>query len=95
MEGAKTSLQHCGGTHEQGIEPTNGHIGPCDELATHPGVDLPSHMGYPPRDPERDKVTHPSGMNALSSEPLTSYPAGIFVLPGRKPCFHQGKTEPR
>lgn len=47
----KQTNKHCQGTLEQGTKPTHAHTGPCDELATHPGVDLPS-----PRDPEKDKV---------------------------------------
>lgn len=49
MEGSSLKLlfssfapsEHCQGALEQGPEPTNAHIGPCDELATHPGADLP------------------------------------------------------
>lgn len=38
--GLPEHLQSTQGTLEQGSEPTNAHIGPCDEMATHPGVDL-------------------------------------------------------
>lgn len=37
--GARTPLDHCLGTLEQGTKPTNAHIRPCDALGTHPGVD--------------------------------------------------------
>lgn len=51
--GASTSSELCRGTLEQGPELTNAHI---DDLATHPGVGLPSPSVYPPRDPGRDKA---------------------------------------
>lgn len=55
-KGARTPSEQCGGTLEQSAEPTTAHIGPYDELVTHPGVDPSSPIVYPPRDPERDKV---------------------------------------
>lgn len=35
----KVPSEDCRGTLEKGTEPTNAQIGPCDELATHPGMD--------------------------------------------------------
>lgn len=53
---ARTPLEHCSGTLEQVTEPKNAHIGPCDELLSHPGLDLPLTTMSPPHDPQRDKV---------------------------------------
>lgn len=53
---ASTPSEHCSGTLEQGTEPKDAHIGPCDELVSHPGVDLPLTSMSPPHDPKRDKV---------------------------------------
>lgn len=55
-EGATTPSEHCRGPLEQGIKPTTAHIGPGNGLLTHPGVDLPSPIVYPPRDPKRAKA---------------------------------------
>lgn len=41
-EGAGIPSDHCWATFEQGTRPKNPHKGPCDELATYPGLDLPS-----------------------------------------------------
>lgn len=38
-KGARTPLEHCQSTLVQGPEPTNAHIGLCDELSAHPGAD--------------------------------------------------------
>lgn len=54
--GARTASEHCRGALEQVTEPTNTHTGPCDELATHAGVDLPSPHVHPHGDPQREKV---------------------------------------
>lgn len=37
--GTRTSLEYCRSTFMQGAEYINAHIGPCDERATHPGVE--------------------------------------------------------
>lgn len=37
-QGAGSPSVHCRGTFEQGNEPSNAHIGPCDELAANPGM---------------------------------------------------------
>lgn len=45
-ESVRTPSEHCRVALEQGSEPTNARIGPCDELATHPGMDLAfTHRG--------------------------------------------------
>lgn len=38
--GARTPSEHWQSTLEQGTKPPNAQIGPCNELATHPGVYL-------------------------------------------------------
>lgn len=53
---ARTPSEHCPGTLEQVTKPTNALKGPCDELGSYPGVDLPSPVVHPIRDSERDKV---------------------------------------
>lgn len=40
---------------EQGTEPTNAHLGPCDEQIQ--GWTLSSPIVYPPRDLEREHLT--------------------------------------
>lgn len=45
--GTRTPSEHYPGTLEQGTEPTNAHIGLCNELVTHPGFDLPSPIVSP------------------------------------------------
>lgn len=49
-KGSTTPSEHCPGTCEKGTKFTNAHIGRCNELATHPAVDLPSPCEYPPCD---------------------------------------------
>lgn len=55
--GAKTPSEHRWGTLEQGIDPPNAHR---DELATHSGVHLPSHicswdrLQHLPQEPEKE-----------------------------------------
>lgn len=48
--------EHCSVTLEQGTEPKNALIGPCDEQVSHPGLDLLSTSVSPPHDPQWDKV---------------------------------------
>lgn len=56
-KGSKTPSEHRRGALEQGVEPTNAHIGPYDELATHPG-DLPCLNPYvhPPHEGDKDET---------------------------------------
>lgn len=56
MEGARTPPEHCPGTHKQGTEPTGAHIGLCDKLETHPGVDHAFTHCVPPHDPKGIKM---------------------------------------
>lgn len=55
-EGARNPSEQCQGTFKQGSKPTDAHLEPCDELTTHPGVNLPSPSVYPHQDPEGDKA---------------------------------------
>lgn len=67
-EGANIPSEHCRGTLEQGLKPTHAHIGPCDELVIHPGVDpafLSLSIVYPPHDPKKDKVFKKTRQNEL------------------------------
>lgn len=41
MGGARTPSETCLGTLEQGTEPKNALVGPCNEPATPPGVNVP------------------------------------------------------
>lgn len=54
----RTPPDHYRGTPEQRTKPTNAHIGPSDELATHLGVDpVFAHVQPPhPRNPQRHKA---------------------------------------
>lgn len=65
---ARTPSEHCSGTLEQGTEPKNAHIGPCDELVSHPGVDLPLTSKSPPHDPKRDKVVKKTSCDSCTFE---------------------------
>lgn len=40
----------------QGTKPTKAYIGPCHELETHPGVELPLPIVDSPIDPKGDKA---------------------------------------
>lgn len=40
--GHRTMSEHRPGPFEQTTKPTNAHMGPRDDLATHPGGDQPS-----------------------------------------------------
>lgn len=59
MEGARTLSKHCPGTLEQGSRPINAQTGSCDELATHPGANLPSPMWAP--SPEKEEKSSKRG----------------------------------
>lgn len=50
----QTTFRALSGTLEQGAEPADAHIGTCQELSTHPGVDPTFTHSLPPRDPLKE-----------------------------------------